>query len=125
MRRGSFLVADDGSTPGRPLVACFYCRARVGQEHGAGCVMRRRTVVLRATVEFVARAPEDWDAEMVRFYYQDGTWCASNLPSMIEEHLGPDEDHRCICASTTVEFVREATEEDEAESAVRVAELVD
>lgn len=130
MRRDSFLVTDDGSTPDRPLVACLYCSAPVDTEHEAGCVMRRRTIVLRATLEYVVRVPEHWTPEHTDFHFNDGTWCADNIAEQhLEPHLGSSLEDcdrpRCLCDCSRFEFVREATEADEARSALKVAGFVD
>lgn len=126
MRRESFLVTDDGSTPDKPLERCIYCSAPVNTEHGKGCVMRRRTVVLRATVEFVAVVPEDWGEDDIDCRYNQGTWCMNNLPDLLEEHVGGWDSHRCLCGSPNrIEFVQDACADDEARSAISVGTLVD
>jgi len=126
VRRDSFLVTDDGSTPDQPLEACLYCKAAVGTEHEQGCVMRRRTVVVRAVVEYVHVIPEDWTPESVEFHLNEGTWCfcPSDLQQHLDAHTGQEDG--CLCFhGGRVEYVREATEQDEATPALSAASLTD
>lgn len=122
MRRDSFLVTDDGSTPEKPLERCLYCAAAVGSEHEPRCAMRRRTVVLRAEVDYVCEIPEHWTAGDTDAFYNSGTWCADNLPADFKKHVGSE---LCLCDSTTIRFLREADADDELASAVRVADFRD
>jgi hypothetical protein len=60
------------------------------------------------TTEVVVEVPEFWDEDMIDFHRNESSWCASNIL--------PDLEARpCICKDTTFDFVREATEEDDAE----------
>lgn len=95
---------------------CFYCEAPVGSQHRAGCVQRRRTVVVRFSVEMVIDEPEDHDRDLIEFGYNEGSWCADNFTDMLDTmQKRLDAAGGCLCPHLSAEFVREATKEDEAE----------
>ena len=91
--------------------SCFYCGVSLGCEHKDGCVLRRRTIVVRFSVDIVQSVPAHWDKNQIEFYYNDGTWCADNLRAMLDSIK--DKDENCLCPYTQAEFVREATPDDE------------
>jgi hypothetical protein len=41
---------------------------------------------IQVTVEIEVPRPPDDTGENLEFYYNEGTWCAENLPDLIEEH---------------------------------------
>lgn len=116
------LPDDNGIRPlGKPD-QCFYCNARVGQEHDRGCTTIYQIVKYRVYMNLDARATESdkgievgtftredpiqWDTYFCDFHKNDSSWCADNALDTIvwykEEykkqlytHLGkqyPDED---------------------------------
>ena len=46
-------VKPDDVRPARQDGTCFYCRAPLGSQHEAGCVIRRKTVVVDITMRLV------------------------------------------------------------------------
>lgn len=102
---------------------CFYCSAPLGGEHKSDCVCRIRSVVIRATVEFVYEVPQNWDADSIEFNLNDGSRCCGNtvkwlsrLQDCMNDDNRPDiENHPngCWCEKIEHEYVREATAEDE------------
>lgn len=98
---------------------CFYCPSHLGEQHADGCVIRRRTVVVRLTFEMVRLVPEHWGAHDVEFHGNGSSFCADNLLDELDKVLGsePDENGttcgRCMCGRTKIDFVREATPQDE------------
>ena len=117
MKVENWLVTpENGPRPAGPPDRCFYCGAAIGSQHAESCVIRKRTVVVRATVEYVVTVPEDWDAHMIEFHRNDGSWCAGNGLSEIgrlAEYLDRDDAPECGCSLATWEYVREASPEDE------------
>lgn len=92
-----------------PQKLCCYCQQPYGGTHKVGCVMRQRTVTVRATIEYVIAVPEDWDADQIEFHRNEGSWCADNLL----DELKADGDKGCLCHRTSFQFLHEATEEEE------------
>lgn len=87
---------------------CGVCQARNGQQHRRGCVNRRRTVVVKVTVELVIDVPEDAD----EYDIEEKADC--NLLTAIgelEERLF--EEGHCSCNFMETKYLREATAEDE------------
>ncbi len=93
---------------GRPD-RCFYCHRMVGQDHTDDCVMYERTVVLRATIEYVVRVPKHWDVHQIEFYRNEGSWCGSNGIDELERiKQKRDEKGACMCSMVSYEYVDEA-----------------
>jgi hypothetical protein len=100
---------EHGPRPAGQPDRCYYCRVSVGESHAHGCVMRRRSVVLRTTIEYVVMIPEDWTPEQVRVHRNETSWCANNLL----DDMSRIRDSACLCDFTYTSFVREATAADE------------
>lgn len=135
MRRSSWLVTEKGTCPSGGPDECCYCKQKIGADHAADCVLRRRTVVVRLNVEYVTTVEENdgEPPEHALFYWNEGTYCMDNALEDIrafvyDEEAGddPDDPHKtfgCICPVATIEYVREATEADEARWGVKVDEV--
>lgn len=105
-----WLVADCDIRPAGPTDACFYCKAKIGQPHKPKCVIRERTVVVRAIIHLVRRVPEGWSSDKIEYGMNHTRWCANNILDELDslaEHAG------CICAFFEGRYVREATAKDE------------
>ena len=99
---------------------CFYCGAKIGEQHKPNCVIRKKTIVSRLTIDFVDSVPENWDKDVIDFHYNDSSWCASNILNRLEERS----NFRCLCDVASFEYLRDATEEDEEKwGVVKVNEL--
>lgn len=106
MRRASWPVTR--------ALNCVHCARRTGEEHAPDCVIRRKTVVVRVTVEMVRAVPESWDGDSIEFAMNEGSWCSDNIVTELRQILDRAPPNTCtLCRATTAEFVREATEEDE------------
>lgn len=105
---------------GRPD-KCFYCTAALGAEHDPECVCRVRSIVVRATVEYVVDIPEFWTVEQFEFHRNHSSWCAGNMLPELEFA----DEHGCLCHCTEIAYVREATAEDEERWGYGVKELKD
>lgn len=110
MKRTDWTVGEYSVRPAGKPDECFYCHAKVGEQHKKDCVIRSRTVNLDVTIHMVMDIPEDWDEGQIDFYYNMGSWCASNLLTYLEHR---EESGRCLCNITDIKYVGEATEEDE------------
>lgn len=113
IHEASFRVTPDhGPRPAGPPDACFYCQQPLGALHAQDCVLRTQSVVVRVETEYVITVPAHWDAAMVEFARNEGTWCADNGVREIL-HLRRVRRLACYCPLLTWHYVREATEEDE------------
>jgi hypothetical protein len=125
MKRDAWIVDECSVRPAGKHDECFYCQEKRGAQHKSDCVMRRRTVVVKMTIEYVIDVTEDWDAEAIEFHRNESSWCANNAVPELErlfEHTGKD-GATCLCNRVHYEYVREADAKDEAQCGVFVSEL--
>ena len=105
-------VKDNGERPAGQQGTCFYCRQPIGT-HAADCVCVEKSVVLRATIEYIVAVPDFWDQDSIEFQRNDGSFCMDNDFERIamwadrQPNPGP-----CTCGATHITFVRDATAED-------------
>lgn len=108
-----FVRECDGRPAGKPG-ECFYCHEKLGTRHKPECVATQRSVVVRITVEAVAAQPRKFSSDDIEFLYNESSSCASNvLERRYDWVRNHDPEGECACGKMTVEFVREATREDE------------
>ena len=120
MTRKDWTVGKYGVRPAGKPDECFYCGAKVGEQHKPNCVIRKKTIVTRMTIDFVDSVPENWDKDVIDFHYNDSSWCASNILNRLEERS----NFHCLCDVASFEYLRDATEEDEENwGVVKVNEL--
>lgn len=100
------VTLENGPRPAGKPHLCFYCQQPLLSPHKDDCVLRKRTVVVRMTVEYAIWSPEYEDKDGLEFRLNEGTWCSNNAIDDLSKI-------RCICPITTFEYVREATEKDE------------
>lgn len=109
MTRKDWTVGKYSVHPAGEPNECFYCGAKVGEQHKQKCEIREKTIVTRVTIDFVDSVPEYWDRELIDFYYNESSWCASSILHKLKERS----DFRCLCDVASFEYLRDATEEDE------------
>lgn len=108
------LVRDEDTRPGLGhLTRCGFCPSPVGTPHVPGCVCRRRTVLVRATIEYVVDVPDDWTQEQIEFHRNESSWCGTNMVSELDRLDGDDED--TVCRRVNFDYVREADAAETAE----------
>lgn len=111
MRRDNWIVTESSTRPAGKPDECFYCNRKVGEQHKEDCVIRSRTVVVNFTISVTLDVPEAWEPEFINFRYNESSWCAGNLVSLLKQR---DENiDGCLCEFTKAEYIREANEEDE------------
>ena len=111
MKRTNWTVGEYAIRPARKQDECFYCHAKVGEQHKEDCVIRCRTVNVDFTIHAVMRVPEHWSEDDINFKFNESSWCTSNFIGDLvyrEEELG-----KCPCFITEAKYVGEATKEDE------------
>lgn len=100
----AFVVTEAAMRPASLVLACFYCHQGIGDKHLTTCVLVKRRVTVRTIIEHVIEVPAHWDAEMVEFHRNESSWCADNFIGELQELA---QSQGCICANTTVVFVRD------------------
>jgi hypothetical protein len=123
VKKPSYLVTkENGVRPAGKQDECFYCHQKLDEEHKADCVLRRRTVVVKSTLEHVISVPEDWNEEEINFYLNESSSCTSNhaerIKSFFEYRESKNRDCYCFDGELESKFVREANEDDEDKSGV-------
>ncbi len=116
MKSNDWPVTAGDVRPAKPDGTCFYCGQSIGQQHAEKCVCRRKTVVVRISVEHVVKVPEDWDQHMIEFNHNESSSCFDNRISELSDLIErlDASDAGCSCnLKVQSEFVREATEDDE------------
>lgn len=123
MKRKDWTVLPTDARPAGSPDECFYCRVKVGGQHTATCVARQRTVVIRATIEYVVTVPECWAPDDIEFYRNESSVCANSSREELARlfEYAERDDTPCMCDRVGYEYVREATEEDEAACGVSVS----
>ena len=87
------------------------------------CVVRNRTVMVRAIIEYPVLVPEFWEEDEIFFHRNDSSWCSGNgLDEIIRLQELNDDGKLDACRYMEYEFVREATTEDEETFGIRVDE---
>ena len=120
MTRKNWTVGEYSVRPAGKPDECYYCGAKVGEQHKPNCVIREKTIVTRMTIDFVDSVPESWDEDLIDFHYNDSSWCATNVLHRLEERS----NFHCLCDVASFEYLRDATEEDEENwGVVKVNEL--
>ena len=123
MKRENWEVVDPGIhyLDGK-LENCIYCKSKIGEPHKVGCVVRERTVVVSATIQYVITVPEDWTKEQIEFHRNEGSWCSDNGLREID-NFRERTDH-CLCGNMYYKYIREANAVDEIDNQKFVAEII-
>ena len=121
MLRNDWPVGDYGIRPNGDPNKCFYCDAERGTQHRMRCVIRDRTVVIRTIVEHTITVPENWERSIIEF--TEGSSCSDNKITDLRDLVRRlDQAEGCTCGMLSIEYVREATSEDEEQSALYIAQ---
>lgn len=135
MRKTDWPVTEKAVCPSGDADGCCYCKEKIGASHKTDCVLRRRTVVVRLTIEYVTTIQEDdgEPPENALFFWNEGRYCMDTALEdvrafVFDEEAGDDPDdprktHGCICPVATLEYVREATDQDESRWGVKVEDV--
>ena len=71
-------VTEKAQRPARMDGKCFYCDQPIGDDHVWNCVLIKRKITIRMTVEYKVSAPAHWGPDKVEQHRNCGTWCADN-----------------------------------------------
>lgn len=114
--------------PGAPIDACFRCNAKLGDQHNADCVHRKRVVNVTVQITYPILVPEHWDAEMIEFHRNESSWCAGSAFSELSNWFEfMDENDLDPCARFKFEYHSEGgqAEFDSAFTHLDVSEMED
>lgn len=74
----------------------------------------RRTVRVRATVEYDLEVPEGWTDKDIEFHRNEGTYCSDRLVDELQAQVGTEELHYteegyrpCMCGLASFEVLDE------------------
>ena len=99
------LVLKEHLRPAGDGLHCFYCKQPVGSPHGFRCSMVCKKVKVRYIFELEIDVPQSWTKDDVEFNRNDGTWCADNAVSELEQFTAVDGERSCLCNRFKCEFV--------------------
>lgn len=102
-----YTVTVKATRPASVDHTCFYCRQRVGEKHKKTCVLIKKTVRIRMTVEYDVECPASWEKHNIEFHRNDGSWCANNA---LDELASLGADSGCLCYHATFELVADSAD---------------
>ena len=105
-------TVDDGVRPGGRPDRCIYCKTPVGKDHKPDCVVVKRTVVLRMSVEMIVTVPQHWDEERINFHFGESSHCLGNEIQQLYNEDRAVKGQCSTCHRAECNFVREATKDD-------------
>ena len=91
-----FTVTEKAMRPASKERRCFYCRRAIGEYHKADCVLVKKTVKVRAVIEYEVEVPHAWNKHDVEFHRNDSSWCSGNMIGELQEI----EADGCLCNIT-------------------------
>jgi len=100
----SFTVTEKAMRPASDRRRCFYCQQPIGEPHKPGCVLVKKRVKMRMTVEYEVEVPAAWGKEQIEFHRNASSWCANNAISELEEYFD-DEARECMCGSSEFDYL--------------------
>lgn len=106
MNKSAFEVTGASMRPASDRLECFYCHQAIGSFHLDSCVLLKKRVRLKVTIEYETEVPADWDSQQIEFHRNDGSWCADNMIDELESYVGED---GCICPITKFEHLADVS----------------
>lgn len=97
-----FEVTEKSMRPSSTERRCFFCLEPIGEYHLNECVLVRKKIKVRMTVEYIADCPASWDGDNVEFRYNESSWCANNA---IDELKKAFDSGACMCNATQFEYL--------------------
>lgn len=104
-----FIVTEKAQRPANMNGACFYCHQKIGLEHTHACVLIKKKVKVRMTVEYEIDVPASWSKESIEFSRNESSWCANNAIDELENVFDKCES-ACMCASAKFEYLCDTSE---------------
>ena len=100
-----FKVTDKAQRPANVNGACFFCNQTIGEEHKADCVLIKKKVKVRLTIEYEIEVPAFWDKGDIEFHRNESSWCANNVLDELKEYKG--KSGSCLCNFSIFEYLDE------------------
>jgi len=100
----SFLVTEKSMRPASDKRQCFYCVEPIGGNHKTDCVLVRKKVKVRMTVEYFMVVPAFWNKKDIEFHLNESSWCANNALDDLEKQF-TNEDDECMCHAATFKYL--------------------
>jgi len=97
-----FIVTDKAKRPASEKNECFYCHSHIGEQHKKECVLIRKKVKVRVTIEYEIVEPASWDKDKIEFHRNESSWCCSNIIGELKEI---DEKENCLCLMAKTEYL--------------------
>lgn len=89
-----YTVTEKAQRPARMDGHCFYCQEKIGGVHKPHCVLIRKNVRVRMTVEYDVEVPAHWDSAIIEDARNKGAWCSNNA---INELKSLAKQRGCLC----------------------------
>lgn len=91
------VTADDPGIRGDPN-ACYYCKSKVGEEHGRECVVVERLIQIAFKFRLEIGVPYHWSGRQIHYHFNDGSWCANNAVDYIRRYIAQlEKQGKCLC----------------------------
>ena len=100
----TFIVTEKAQRPAKMDGTCFYCGVKIGGLHKTDCVLVKKNVKIRLTVEYDVSVPAFWDKDQIEFHRNLGSWCADNSLDELQALNG------CLCSYTHFEHIKDTTD---------------
>ena len=94
MTTDSFTVTESAMRPASDKRQCFYCGQPIGGNHKPDCVLIKKRVKVRMTIEYFIEVPGSWDKDSVEFHRNEGSWCSQNAIEELQELVDSGD---CLC----------------------------
>lgn len=104
-----FIVTPAAMRPASKENRCFYCLQPVGAHHNDDCVLVRKRIRVRWTMELdILNVPAHWSKSDIHFHYNEGTSCKTNVIQTLARHfLIWNNDGPCACNLGEIEYLRD------------------
>lgn len=99
-----FIVTGKAQRPANMNGKCFYCNQEIGSTHKDDCGLINKKAIIRVNIEYEIEVPASWNKEDVEFHRNEGSWCANNVITELEE-LFKGEEKSCMCECATFEVL--------------------
>lgn len=114
MKLDKYIVTEDSVAPAGKSDECFWCQAKIGEQHKEDCTNAKRTVMINVSIDTIIDMPFGWSKEDIEFYLNESSSCATNILRHLVKLEGKLKDtNSCLCDSISCKYLREAAAGDE------------
>lgn len=97
-----FTVTEKAMRPASTERRCFYCHEEIGGTHKDDCVLLKKKVRVRMTVEYDTTTFASADQDYVDFHYNESSSCADNALNELKAY---SDKVGCLCFDSEFEVV--------------------